>query len=386
MIYGAYVHVPWCRVRCPYCAFYVVPERGAPVWGPFVDRVLAERALRSTEFPGAPATVYLGGGTPSRLLPEALARLIEGLAPVPGAEITAEANPEDVDADWLAGAIDAGVNRLSLGVQSFDPSTAGRLGRAHTSAEAGETVRLLARSALRSWSVDLIFAVPGQTLADLDVELDRIVDAGAPHVSIYGLTFEPGTKFERARARGRLVPVDDEAWRQMYDRIVERLEGAGLARYEVSNFGRVGHRSAHNRIYWTDQPYLGLGPSAHGYAPNGDRWANVADLARYLGSEDPTDSRETPDPDARAADLLVSCLRAAEGVDLAHLARRTGLAPSRQVTDALLGAGLVTASGTRLALTRQGYPVCDGVVGRLIESLRPQQNSGSTVPRAGGRS
>lgn len=363
--FGAYVHVPWCRARCPYCAFAVVPGREAPDWEPFVARVLAEREAWRGSFPGRPATVYFGGGTPSRLPSEAFAALIAGLAPVSGAEITAEANPEDVDEAWLAGVVAAGVNRLSLGVQSFVPAVARWLGRGHTQRRAAEVIERVRAAGVRSFSIDLIFAVPGQTEADLDEDLAQVIHHEVPHVSLYGLTFEEGTRHGRREARGKVAAVDDEIWRARYDHLVARLQAAGLERYEVSNFARPGHRAAHNRLYWSDAPYLGLGPSAHGYLPDGERYVNRADLAEWLVAADPVASRERPSPEARFTDLVVSTLRAVEGLDLAHAARTTGLAPRPEVVQGLVRAGLVAESGGRLVLTEAGFPLCDGIVARL---------------------
>jgi oxygen-independent coproporphyrinogen III oxidase len=380
--FGAYVHVPWCRARCPYCAFAVVPERAAPDWGPFVDRILWERDHRRSQFPGRPATLFFGGGTPSRLPPAAFARLVEGLAPTEGAEISAEVNPEDASDAWLAGVTDAGVNRVSLGVQSFVPHVARWLGRGHTQRRAEAALDSVRRAGLRSFSVDLIFAVPGQALADLDVDLASIVAAEVPHVSLYGLTFEPGTRHGARKASGKTAEVDQDGWRAMYDHLVERLSAAGLHRYEVSNFARTGHRSEHNSLYWTDAPYLGLGPSAHGYLSDGTRYANHASLDTWLGAE-PTAFSELPSPDARYTDLLVSGLRAAEGVDLRRLRERTRLQPEPGVVQALVAAGLVTEQEERLSLTADGFPLCDGIVERLAAHPQPASGPGSgNAPQA----
>jgi oxygen-independent coproporphyrinogen III oxidase len=368
--HGVYVHVPWCRARCPYCAFAVEPGAAPPDWPPYVAAVLREHVRRRPAFSGRACTLYLGGGTPSRLPVEAVAALVAGLGAASPCwdEVTVEANPEDLHEAWLAGVMAAGVTRISLGVQSTVPEVARRLGRGHTQRRAAEAMALVAGCGVRSWSADLMFAVPGQTLAALDRDLDAILDAGAPHVSLYGLTFEPGTRFDAARARGRggVSPVDDDLWRTMYDRLVERLEAAGVRRYEVSNFARPGHRSLHNAGYWADRPYIGLGPSAHGYAPDGARWVNVPELARYLALDDPTESTERPGPEARATDRLVSGLRAVEGVDLAGL----GVCVDERVVDGLVRGGVVRRAGSRIALTEAGFPVSDAVVRRLVDALR----------------
>lgn len=368
--WGIYAHVPWCRRRCPYCAFYVEVDRDVP-WEAFVDRLVAEHASRAGVF-GRPArTLFLGGGTPSRMPAAALKRLIAAIDLEPGAEITAEVNPEDADDAWIAGALDAGVNRVSLGVQTFDPQFARLLNRACTVDEAQATAVRVAAAGFRSWSIDVIFGLPGQSLADLDADLDRLLATSPPHVSLYGLTIEPGTAFERAVDRGKLVPTDPDAWRTMYDRLVERLAAVGVHRYEVSNFARDGHRSRHNQLYWTDAPYLGIGPSAHGYLPDGRRYANVADVGRYLVSDDPTASIESPSARERALDLLISSLRYVDGLPIAHLARRTGLAPDGRTLRALIHGGLLAEDPAVLRLTDDGFAVADGIAAKLGDSLVP---------------
>jgi oxygen-independent coproporphyrinogen-3 oxidase len=366
--YGVYLHVPWCRARCPYCAFYVVPERGEPPWRPFVERALREYHRRRPEFVGPASTVFFGGGTPSRMPAEAFALLLGELEREPGAEVSIEVNPEDLSPQWLEGVLDAGITRVSLGVQSLQAAPARRLGRAHTSAAAETAMERLSRSGVRSWSADLVFAIPEQSEALLWQDLDQLLAHAPPHVSLYGLTIEPGTRFERVVEQGKLPLVDEDVFCAMYEGLVQRLAAAGLDRYEVSNFARAGHRCRHNRLYWTDAPYLGLGPSAHGYAPTGERWVNVPDLARYLAQQDPTESRERPTPQAAATDLWISGLRAVEGVDLEHLRLRTGLQPDEGVLQRLVDGGWLQRHGTRVALTHAGFPLCDAVIARLVEA------------------
>lgn len=383
--WGVYLHVPWCRRRCPYCAFYVEVDRGnrdepsaapsdAVPWDPFVDRIVSEYRSRAPAFAGPARTLFLGGGTPSRMPGPALKRLIAAFALVPGAEITAEVNPEDADARWLAEARDAGVNRVSIGVQTFDPQFARLLNRACTVDEARQTAARVASAGFRSWSIDVIFGLPGQTKADLDADLDRLLATEPPHVSLYGLTIEPGTAFERAFARGKLVPADGDLWRTLYDRLVERLAAVGIHRYEVSNFARDGHRSEHNRLYWTDAPYLGLGPSAHGYLPDGRRYANIANVGRYLAIDDPTETIETPSPRERALDLLISSLRYVEGLSLEHLARRTGLRPDDRTVRAMVRGRLLIEDPFVLRLTDDGFAVADGIAAKLADALVSARN------------
>lgn len=377
--WGCYVHVPWCRVRCPYCAFYVVAGK-SPSGARFAEQIVREFSLRRVDYPGRPSTVYLGGGTPSQLAPDTIAVLIAGLDPAPGAEITAEANPEDLTDEWLRGAVDAGVQRVSLGVQSFTRDVARRLGRGHTRPQALSAIGRLAGAPLRSWSVDLIFAVPGQTLSDLDADLDHLIAMDPPHVALYGLTIEPGTAFERARARGSLSEVPDDEWLTMYSHIVQRLGDAGLDRYEISNFARPGHQSAHNTLYWTDAAYLGLGPGAHSYRPDGARWANPEDLAGYLATGPVEPAVEVPTPLQAAADLLISGLRGVGGLSRARITERTGLVVDPDVVTHLVDRGLLVEIGDRIALGPSGFALADGVARRLLDTLEYEVDGASGGP------
>lgn len=367
--WGVYVHVPWCKRRCPYCAFYVEVERAAP-FEAYVDRALANFAARRADFPSAPpVSVFLGGGTPSRLPGPALARLLAGIPRVEGAEVSAETNPEDADAAWLSAALEAGVNRLSLGLQTMNPGFARLLNRGSSVRAAAETARRVGAAGFRSWSADFIFALPGQTLADLDADLEAILALEPPHISLYGLTFEPGTPLTRARDEGRLQPVDDELWREMYDRLVDRLAHAGLHRYEVSNFARPGHESAHNRLYWSDAPYLGVGPGAHSYSPEGARWVERPEIGAWLDLDDSREDFSPPSPEGRAVDLLVSATRGVEGTTEARLRARSGLRLAPGVLAGLKRAGMLVDAPGRIALAHAGFPVADAVIRRLVDAL-----------------
>jgi oxygen-independent coproporphyrinogen-3 oxidase len=227
--------------------------------------------------------------------------------------------------------------------------------------------------------VDLIFALPGQGLEDLAADLEAILQVDPPHVSLYGLTIERGTPFERAVRHGELTPVDEEVWRAMYLRIVRDLEAVGMHRYEVSNFAWPGHESVHNVLYWTDRPYLGLGPSAHSYAPDGARWSNVRDVASYLERADPTETSEVPTAAQQALDLLVSVMRGRDGLDLDHLARRTGHALPDEVIEGLVARALLRREEQRIALSEAGFPVADAVIRHLAERLVRSVADGSTA-------
>lgn len=373
MPHGVYVHVPWCRVHCPYCAFNVVVSRDPP-WADFVAAVLRDQQRFARDFDQPPDTVYLGGGTPSLLPLPHLAALLDGLPRRPACEVTLEVNPGTVDLQHLAGAAELGVTRLSLGVQTFTTRHARRLARGHDVRQAEQLLDLLPGLPIDSWSLDLMFALPEQTLAQLDDDLDRIVALAPPHVSLYGLTYEPGTPFAERRARDRLREQDDDSWRQMYDRIHERLVQAGWERYEVSNFARPGHRSRHNQATWRGGYYVGLGPGAHGYlpptptAPWGRRTVGAADLSAWLAGAEP--QVEVLDAATSAADFLLSTLRHVDGSPLDRLLRR-GQRPAESVLRALEDADLLRRRDGHLRLTARGIPLADGVTARLIAGLQP---------------
>lgn len=378
--FGVYVHVPWCRTRCPYCAFNVYPDREA-TWAPWADGIRAEWAARAADFARGPDdrahSVYFGGGTPSLAPPEAIAAIVDAIPRAEDAEITLEANPGTIRPERIEAWLAAGVNRVSLGVQTFNPRFAHLLNRGHTVADSGALAAMVAGAGFRSWSVDLIFALPGQGLDDLRVDLDALLARAPPHVSLYGLTFEPGTPFGRAEASGRIRAPDEEIWRAQYDLVVERMTEAGLERYEVSNFARPGHRAVHNEAVWRGGCYAGLGPGAHGYQPDGHRTLNEAEPQRWLGAlGDPGATRELPTAEEAAADFVLSTLRHKDGLPLDALWQKTGFRVRRSAVAALLAPPrgalpLLEERRGALRLTHAGFPVADGVVSRVIAALSP---------------
>ena len=365
--WGAYIHTPWCRLHCPYCNFNVSTR--PPRWGDWLDGLRAEWAVRADRFPSRAQTLYIGGGTPSLAPIEVLSEALQIVPRAPDAEVTIEANPGDLTPDRLSAWRDLGVQRLSLGVQTFNPRFARLLARGHTARQARELVAMVRDAGLSTWNVDVIFALPGQTPADFEADLDAILETDPPHVSLYGLTLEPGTPLTRARDLGRIPDPDDADWRAMYDRAVSALRNAGIARYEVSNFARPGHRSRHNESTWRGGHYVGLGPGAHGYAPDGIRTVGHADLDDWI--RDPRGREERPEPEAAAIDLVLSTLRHVDGLPLDRLLAETGHLPSADVLDALVRAGLVLRDGSSVALTDDGFPVGDGIIARICSSLLP---------------
>jgi oxygen-independent coproporphyrinogen-3 oxidase len=394
---GVYVHVPFCERVCPYCDFAVVAtKRLAPEEEDrYVAALLGELAARAPRFAGlALDTIYLGGGTPALLRPEAVARLVAGLRGAFGGrprEVTLEANPSTLERERLAGFRAAGVDRLSLGVQSFDDVTLRRLGRAHRAEEAHRTLAAARAAGFTNLSLDLIEGAPGQTPADVERDLDAALAFAPEHLSAYALTLEPGTPFHAAAASGRLAPPDDDAVAEMLERTHARLEAAGLLRYEVSSWARPGRESLHNQRYWRRAPVLGLGVGAHSTepasdeAPFGARAANERGLAAWLarveaggGAEPP--QREAPDAATARGEAAFLALRTRAGLDAARFEAEFGAGPRRffaAAIDALRAEGLLDegAAGD-LRPTARSWLFADAVathfVGAPVELTRPE--------------
>ena len=373
--WGLYLHVPFCRIRCPYCAFDVAPDHGPRDDEAFVDALLAEVDARGAAFRGRRHTVYVGGGTPSRLALPALSRLLREARQPHTVEVTVEANPEDVTPAWIDAVLRAGATRVSLGVQTLDPATAGRIARRASARLAPQAAAILTAAGVPSWSADLMFGLPGQQVDTFTADLEALLRLDPPHVSVYGLTVEPDTAFQRAARAERLPLPDDDAWAEMFERLSDRLRDAGLPRYEVSNFAREGHASVHNAGYWDDRPYLGVGPSAHSDLPDDTRTVDVAGYGAWMAAVDRVASRERTPPADRARDLLVAGLRAATGLPRARLRDRTGHDVSADAIRPLVAQGLLADDEATLRLGPRGWALADRVTAWLHDHLHPVANS-----------
>jgi oxygen-independent coproporphyrinogen-3 oxidase len=313
--WGLYVHIPWCRSRCPYCAFntYVDAE---PPFSTYTQALLCQFQAHQGDFEGSPSTVFFGGGTPSLHPPDQIHRLLQAFAPKPDAEVTLEANPGTVNSNLLGELLQAGVNRLSLGIQTFHPQHARFLNRGHSVDDARRLLEEVAQSGFRSWSADLMFALPHQSLAEFQSDLDSLLACDPPHVSLYGLTAEEGTPYTKALQAGQFPPQEEDLWEDMYDCAVERLSAAGLYRYEVSNWARPGHESQHNNLYWRGRHWLGLGAGAHGWHPQGLRTIGHALPQKFMAHPQQWASQSQPTSREQAVEYLLGALRHKEGVDL----------------------------------------------------------------------
>ena len=386
---GVYVHVPFCERVCPYCDFPVVaarrlePEREEQ----YVDALLFELERRRADFGGLQLeSVYLGGGTPALLQVESVSKLVAAVrAAFTGrpAEVTLEVNPSTVERARLPGFRAAGVDRLSIGIQSFDDAVLKRLGRAHR-AEAGRATLAAAREAgFDNVSLDLIVAVPDQSQAQVEADLGETLRFGPEHVSAYALTVEPGTPYARGVERGVLRLPSEEAGVRMLETLPRRLAGAGLEPYEISSYARPGFESQHNRRYWERAPVLGLGMGAWSIeprspgAPHGARRRNLRSLAAYLeraaaGGEAREGETEILEPATARGEAAFLALRTRRGLDAARFAEEFGAPPRRFFAAAIAraaGAGLLEEGpGGDLRLTARGRLVSDSVFEAFVEA------------------
>jgi len=378
-VIGLYVHVPFCAVRCTYCDFDLVAGRRHDL-DRFVEAACLEIEATAPPLLGRPAdTVHLGGGTPSILPPALVGRILDAIRRTfrldPEAEVALEANPEDLDDARCRDLMALGVNRLSIGVQSLDDALLARLRRSHTAATALAAVRVARDAGMRSVGADLILGLPGQHGDQAVAGIERLIEAGVDHLSLYLLEVHDRTRLGREVALGRLATMRDDDAAELYEEAALLVETRGFEHYEISNFARPGKRSRHNLKYWTDQEYLGFGPSAHSYAL-GQRWSNVPGLPSYLERRGAGCARllDSQPSSVRGAEALVAGLRIAEGIDLGDLRERYGPAlpaPEEARVAALVDAGLADLEGTRLRLTRRGRLVSNEVCERLLPARMP---------------
>jgi oxygen-independent coproporphyrinogen-3 oxidase len=321
-------------------------------------------------------TVFFGGGTPSELEPELMERVVAALREAfvmePDAEWTLEANPGTVDRDRLAAFHALGFNRISIGVQSFHDHHLTMLGRIHDQAAAVATYHQAAEAGFRSRNLDLIFALPNQTLSEWQSDLDRLITLRPEHVSLYGLTIEPETEFGRRHARALLTALDDDLAADMYEAALDTLEAAGYGQYEISNFALPGHRCRHNQVYWRSEPYLGFGVSAASFM-DGARWQNERNWSRYresvmAGSPASGPTERLTGREALGEALMLG-LRLREGVNLAEVARHYQLDPrvvyAREL-DRFQSCGLLEEEEGVLRLTRRGLLLSNVVFAEII--------------------
>lgn len=375
-----YLHIPFCERKCLYCDFYSI-ENSAPMES-FLASMEREIALSAGYGAGtAFDTVFFGGGTPSLLSPAQLERLLSRLHAtfdiVPEAEVTLETNPGTVTLEKLAAYRALGINRLSIGVQSFREEELSFLSRIHTGREALACVAMARRAGFENLSIDLIYSLPGQTPGQWEETLRRAIGCAPDHISAYSLIVEDNTPLARMVAARQVSPNPAEAEAGLYEQTMTTLEEHGFDHYEVSNYARPGKRSRHNYAYWSHQNYLAFGPSAHAFWHEAGwetaaRWSNVANISTYneklTRGELPVAFRETVDARQLMNERIFLGLRS-DGIDLARFAGDfgTGLpAPARALADALVRERKAVMDAGVLRLTRDGFLLCDEIARRLM--------------------
>jgi oxygen-independent coproporphyrinogen-3 oxidase len=369
---AAYIHVPFCAHHCGYCDFAVATGQDHLI-DRYLDALTAELATLGE--PRPVQTLFLGGGTPTHLSPRQLERLLgdvrRWLPPRRDHEFSVEANPGTLDTDKVAVLADHGVNRVSLGAQSFQRPLLGALERDHRPEDVPAAVERV-KKRIANVSLDLIFGVPGQSLAQWQADLDAALELEPTHLSTYGLTYEKGTRLWKERQRGQVRPLGEEDELALYRHAMEFLEGAGFAQYEISSFSRPGWRCRHNQVYWANEAYFGFGMGAARYV-GGRREVNTRSLQGYirraLAGELATFQREELPPEERARETIGVQLRRAEGIVRAPFRQQSGF-----VLDALVGPalrrhadlGLLADDGASVRLTRQGRCLADAIICALL--------------------
>ena len=369
-----YVHIPFCARKCAYCDFYSVTyEEGLA--SSYIDALVAQ----AEAIEGPVSTVFIGGGTPTALSTPLLKKLLRSIGRLrgKGAEFTVEANPESLTAEKLSLFSDEGVNRLSIGVQSFNDKKLKRLGRIHNAGKAIGAVTLSKKKGFDNLNVDLIFGAPEETLDDCLAEFKRAIELPVTHIACYCLSYEKGTPLFDAKEKGKIIPADDEYSARMYSSAIGYLPRHGFRHYEVSNFARKGFECRHNLNYWRNGEYFGIGASAVSYI-EGIREKHVPDIGEYIrrtkAGESTAASSERLDGDRRAKETAAVKIRTAEGIDFNWFKSKTGCDFGELEADAirkLSGAGLIKykrakgkAAGVKL--TKKGFLFCDTVSSELL--------------------
>lgn len=371
---GIYIHIPFCRKKCFYCDFY---KTTAVVKKPlFLQSLHREIDLRTPYLGGeAVGTIYLGGGTPSVLTMDELNGIMDHLhrnfRVEQDAEITMEANPDDLSAEYLRELKQSGFNRLSIGIQSFSDGDLQRMNRRHSAVQAVHSVLEATSSGFSSVSIDLIYGLPGLSLQQWEKNIRRAVKLPVNHISAYHLTYHEGTKFYDWLKAGQLREIPEDDSLAQFEMLMDITGEAGFEQYEISNFARDKAWSKHNSSYWNGSKYLGLGPSAHSYDGGSRQW-NVANLDQYIASTEkgsPDFEREILSETNRINDYLITRIRTVWGISLNDLEREFGEPVCRQVLQAaqsFLASGHLQQQGDVISLTRHGIMISDEIMLALV--------------------
>lgn len=370
---GIYVHIPFCHAKCAYCDFYSV-ARHTELAMDYVDAIIAEHHVRGGETGSEPIhTIYIGGGTPSSLPPDALGRLLEHFARVGADEFTVEVNPEDVSPALVSQLVDAGVNRVSMGVQSLCDNELRAVCRRHSAEEAVMACRCLQDGGVKNISLDLIYGLPQQTDASWENSVNGILSLNPQHISAYALSYEPGTRLTAALQAGRISATDDESMQRRYAFLCHALAEAGFRHYEISNFARPDFISRHNSSYWELTPYLGLGCAAHSLDTQGIRRYNPNSLKEYIAASPGSCACiDSESPSERINDYIMMRLRTDSGLSLSAIGSLFGYGAEARVrkrADKLLRRNLLAAAAesSSLRIPERLWLVSDSIIVDLFE-------------------
>jgi oxygen-independent coproporphyrinogen-3 oxidase len=374
---GVYIHIPFCRSFCSYCDFYSVTDCSET--DALVEALTREAALRSGYLYNETVdTVYLGGGTPSLLsvaqAERILAAVWKNFSIGNDPEITVEVNPDDIKPGYISSLASLGVNRISVGVQSWDDDRLKYLGRRHSARQSAEALERIFSEGIKNVSVDLIYGIPGMTTADLRQDIEKTLTFPVTHISAYHLTIEEGTPLHRLREKGKLTETDEETSNSMFMLLISLLRERGFIHYEISNFALEGFISRHNSAYWKQVPYIGLGPSAHSFDRRSRQW-NISDVREYIRSVNEgkvSSEREELDRLTLFNEYIMTALRTAWGIDLTHVENSY----DKELHDYLVNMsgkyiryGLMKRERDTLVLTDQGRMISDNIIAELLMEL-----------------
>lgn len=375
---GIYIHVPFCKQACSYCDFYFVTRRDKKA--AYVQALIREiEETAGTDLAGDEVhTIYFGGGTPSLLESSQVEEILEAVKrifPADLKEVTFEMNPDDVTPGYLSGLRQAGVTRVSMGIQSTDPELLRFMNRAHSSEEALASLDMIRNSGFDVFTVDLIYGNPGQSLESLQKDLDIILDYNPPHLSAYSLTVESGTRLGKQVELGRITPPGDDTVADHFNLVEEELKKKGILQYEVSNFAVPGKEALHNSSYWGHVNYLGLGPGAHSFwwdksGEKAMRWSNKTDLNAYLAGDrrDP-EEKDILSQEELAEERLMLGLRTRKGLLFSELEKRYGFTFSEKqmhYLQKLTANGKAVLTKEKIHLSRDGLRLADSILLDLI--------------------
>ncbi len=389
---GLYIHIPFCKSRCIYCDFYSTTFEGRK--DDYVDALIAEIKLRKVaphilkteethqtsassakelDISAIPwQTIYIGGGTPSRLNERQLTRLFDNIDYSRAREITMECNPDDITPEYAEMLSSLPVNRVSMGIQTFSDERLRFLHRRHNAQQAATAVNLLRQVGISNISLDLMYGFPGETLDEWQSDIDHLLALRPEHISAYALMYEEGTPLFGMLEKGEISEIDDEQSRAMYEFLMDKTAAAGFEHYEISNFARPGFRSLHNSSYWNDTPYLGIGAAAHSYDGTVRSW-NTDNIENYIATikqgELPSESEILTKEDKYNDSVMLS-LRTCEGIDIKRFEERFGASATSELlakTQRFIGDSLITKTESdTLRLTRDGLFVSDMIIRELF--------------------